>query len=169
VKVKYKTKNIKRNEVEFFLATTNHSRAAIRSSRNFSDIATSVCIVWDWGSFDRPLRKIITVITEIRVKAARSPSRLFMSKCSAVMEINTCPASAISRFSRARKKTYLAKRFKKLFKPYKIFQHSIDGSKNTQERENDSKNRRVIAGEFVELVTTPDCNEDYPEHLEGHR
>jgi hypothetical protein len=121
VKVKYKTKNIKRNEVEFFLATTNHNRAAIRSSRNLSDIATMVCIVWDWGSFDLPLRKISTVITEMSEKAARSPSRLLMSKCSAVMEINTCPASAISRFSKARKKTYLEKRFKNYLNLIKSF------------------------------------------------
>jgi hypothetical protein len=168
VKVKYKTKNIKRNEVEFFLATTNHKRAAIRSSRNLSVIATIVCIVWDCGSLDLPLRKISTVMMEMSVKAARSPSRLFMSKGAAVIEITTCPASAISRFSRARKKTYLEKRLNELFKPYEIFQYSIDGSKNTQERENDRIDRCIVTGHFIELVTTPDCNEDNSEHLEGH-
>jgi hypothetical protein len=121
VKVKYKTKNIKRNEVEIFLATTNHNRAAIRSSRNFSDIATRVCIVWDWGSFDRPLRKIITVMTEMRVKPASNIRRLFMSKGAAEMEINICPAIAISRLSNARKKTYFEKRFKDYLNLIKSF------------------------------------------------
>jgi hypothetical protein len=50
------------------LKIKNQTRAIIRSSRNLRLTATSVCIVWESGSFVSPVKKIIRVVTEINEK-----------------------------------------------------------------------------------------------------
>lgn len=72
VRVKYKTKNIIRNDKEFFFKITNQTRARMRSRRNFSPIATRLCIVCASGCRACPRMKIVTVMSEIRVNPARS-------------------------------------------------------------------------------------------------
>jgi hypothetical protein len=67
VRHKYKTKNIKTDSNEVFLATKNQTRANTSSSRNLRLTATRMCKVWLSGSFDCPLKKIIRVIPAIRV------------------------------------------------------------------------------------------------------
>jgi glutathionyl-hydroquinone reductase len=69
VSVKYKTKNIKTEGNEVFLATKNQRRANIISSRNFTLIATRLYRVWLSGSLFCPFKKMRIVITAIIEKA----------------------------------------------------------------------------------------------------
>jgi hypothetical protein len=62
VSVKYKTKNIKTDCKEVFLATINQSSADTISSRNFNPIATILYKGWLSGSFACPFKKIMIVI-----------------------------------------------------------------------------------------------------------
>jgi hypothetical protein len=68
VSVKYKTKNIKTDVKEVFLATINQRSANTSSIRNFRLNATILCRVWLSGSLDCPLKKMIRVIIEITEK-----------------------------------------------------------------------------------------------------
>jgi hypothetical protein len=52
VRHKYKTKNIKTDAKEVFLATINQTRANTISSRNLRLTATKIYKVWLSGSFD---------------------------------------------------------------------------------------------------------------------
>jgi len=83
VSVKYKTKNIKTDGKEVFLATINHRSANTISSRNFNPIATILYKAWLSGSFACPFKKIMIVINEIiekeRDKIAASLKLRFIS------------------------------------------------------------------------------------------
>jgi hypothetical protein len=68
VSVKYKTKNIKTDVKEVFLATINQRSANTSSIRNFRLNATRLCRVWLSDSFACPLKKMIRVIIEITEK-----------------------------------------------------------------------------------------------------
>jgi hypothetical protein len=70
VSAKYKTKNIKTDVMEVFLATKNQSSAIIISSRNLRLMATRLYIVWLSGSLVCPLMKINSVINEFSEKAS---------------------------------------------------------------------------------------------------
>ncbi len=76
VNVKYKTKNIKTECKELFLATINQTNASISSRRNFNVTATSVCIVWLSGCLLLPLKNIII---EIEVITAKVVERIIIS------------------------------------------------------------------------------------------
>jgi hypothetical protein len=62
VSVKYKTKNIKTDCKEVFLATINQRSTDTISSRNFNPIATILYKGWLSGSFACPFKKIVIVI-----------------------------------------------------------------------------------------------------------
>jgi len=83
VSVKYKTKNIKTDCKEVFLATINQRSADTISSRNFNPIATILYKGWLSGSFACPFKKIVIVINEIiekeRDKIAASLKLRFIS------------------------------------------------------------------------------------------
>jgi hypothetical protein len=68
VSVKYKTKNIKTEVKEVFLAKINQTSANIISRRNLRPIETKVNKVWLSGSLDCPFKKITRVITTITEK-----------------------------------------------------------------------------------------------------
>jgi hypothetical protein len=70
VNVKYKTKNNIKDDNPVFLAIINQITANTSSIRNLRPMATRVCMVWLPGSLDCPLKKIITVVRAIIVKAA---------------------------------------------------------------------------------------------------
>jgi len=80
---KYKTKNIKTDCEEVFLATINQRSADTISSRNFNPIATILYKGWLSGSFACPFKKIVIVINEIiekeRDKIAASLKLRFVS------------------------------------------------------------------------------------------
>jgi hypothetical protein len=65
VRVKYKTKNIKTDCKEVFLATINQRSADTISSRNFRLRATRLYNTRLSGSLDWPLKKMIRVIAAI--------------------------------------------------------------------------------------------------------
>jgi hypothetical protein len=65
VSVKYKTKNIKTDGKDVFLATINQTRASTSSSRNFRLTDIRLCIVWLLGSLVCPLKKMIRVVSAI--------------------------------------------------------------------------------------------------------
>jgi hypothetical protein len=69
VSAKYKTKNIKTDCIEVFLATKNQSSAIIISSRNLRLMATRLYNVWLSGSLVCPLINIKSVINELSEKA----------------------------------------------------------------------------------------------------
>ena len=54
--------------IQFFLATTNQNKTKISSSRNLRLTETSVCMVFDSGSFVCPLKKIAMQIKTIVIK-----------------------------------------------------------------------------------------------------
>jgi hypothetical protein len=58
VSVKYKTKNITTADASVFLITINQIKAKTISSRNLTDIDTSVCMVVLSGSRNCPLKKM---------------------------------------------------------------------------------------------------------------
>src|SRR5665647_2654564 len=68
VRHKYKTKNIKTDSKEVFLATINHTSANTISSRNLRLTATRIYKVWLSGFFDLPLKKMRRVIHATTVK-----------------------------------------------------------------------------------------------------
>jgi hypothetical protein len=68
VSVKYKTKNIKTDVKEVFLATINQRSANMSSIRNFRLNATRLCRVWLSGSLACPFKKIRIVTSEITEK-----------------------------------------------------------------------------------------------------
>jgi hypothetical protein len=69
VRHKYKTKNIKTDAKEVFLATINQRSANTISSRNLRLTATRIYNVWLSGSFDCPLKKRRRVINAIKENA----------------------------------------------------------------------------------------------------
>jgi len=68
VRDKYKTKNIKTDGKEVFLATINQSNTSSSSSRNFRLNATRKYKVWLSGSLASPLKKMKSVIIAIAEK-----------------------------------------------------------------------------------------------------
>jgi hypothetical protein len=68
VSAKYKTKNIKTDVKEVFLATINQRSANTSSIINFRLIATRLCRVWLSGSLACPFKKIRIVTSEITEK-----------------------------------------------------------------------------------------------------
>ena len=113
MRVKYKTKNIIRNDKEVFLRITNQTSAKTISRRNFRPMDTRLCIVWLSASLVCPRMKIITVTIEIRENPESgiiiSYSKIFIS----AKEMNRYPARERSRFSNKRKRRYFRKGFKK--------------------------------------------------------
>ena len=65
---KYKTKNIKTDAKEVFLATINQTSANTISSRNLRLTATRIYKVWLSGSLASPLKKMKSVIIAIAEK-----------------------------------------------------------------------------------------------------
>ena len=65
VNAKYKTKNIKTDGKEVFLATINQIRAKTISSRNFNPNETRLCSVRVSGTLLGPLKKKTRVIIAI--------------------------------------------------------------------------------------------------------
>jgi hypothetical protein len=72
VSVKYKTKNIKTEGKEVFLAKINQTRANMISSRNLRPNETKVNSVWFSGSLVCPFKKITSVTRDITEKQNES-------------------------------------------------------------------------------------------------
>ena len=144
MRVKYKTKNIIRNDKEVFLSITNQTRAKIMSSRNFRPMDTRLCIVWLSASFVCPRMKIIIVAREImenpESKITISNSKILIS----ASEITRYPASKRRRFSKKRKRRYFRKGFKK--KSFnKVLYNSVNSGEYTQKGKDYGKYRSFIA------------------------
>jgi hypothetical protein len=72
VSVKYKTKNIITEGNAVFLITINHINTNTNSSRNLIPIANNMYKVWLSGSLLSPMKKMISVIMEIREKTGNN-------------------------------------------------------------------------------------------------
>jgi lysophospholipid acyltransferase (LPLAT)-like uncharacterized protein len=107
VRVKYKTKNIKTDCKEVFLATINQRSADIISSRNFRLRATRLYNTWTSGSFFCPFKKIRIVIKEIIEKEGDKIRNSRKLRFILTTETSRYAVNNSSIFNNNSKKTYL--------------------------------------------------------------
>jgi hypothetical protein len=112
VSAKYKTKNIKTDGKEVFLATINQRRANTISSRNFTLTATRLYKVWLSGSFVCPFKKIRIVINVIIEKTVERTAASPKQRFNFANDTSKYADNINSIFNSIREKAYLWIRFK---------------------------------------------------------
>lgn len=132
VSVKYKTKKIKTDWNEFFLATINHIIAKPISSRNLRLIETRLWNVWGAGSFVWPLKKMISVNMAITEKTEVRTAISLTAMLSHAILMKKYPMATIRISNTIRNNIYLKRDFN-LRSLDKIFHSSVDSCKNSQQ------------------------------------
>ncbi len=107
VSAKYKTKNIKTDGKDVFLATINHRSAKTISRRNFTLSATKLYNVWLSGSLVCPFKKIRIVIKAIIEKTVDRTTASLKQRFSLTTDTSKYSVKSNSTFNNISNKAYL--------------------------------------------------------------